>query len=896
LAKEHGYRSRAAFKLVQLNKKFNFLEKANVLIDLCAAPGSWCQVAAKFMPASKTIIGVDLDAIKPIPNVITFVNDITTQSCRQEIKKLIKNAKAEVVLHDGAPNVGTAWTHDAYMQAELTLSACRLATEFLAPNGTFVTKVFRSAEYTKLLWVFHQLFSRVTATKPQASRNVSAEIFVVCEGFLAPKKIDPKLLDPKHVLTSIEQKAYAYSVFAKKASRHRTGYEDDAGVVLHKKVSVKEFVKTDDPIKLLSSCNAFHFEDADCKRYLESPLLTEELKICFSDLKVLGKRDFKALLKWRSAMRAQDAEAAAALESSEDDEEVVMTKEEEDAKLLQEMDDHMREVARKEKKKKKKQKEEREKTKRRMALTLDVGDEFDDPGAQDALFNLKRVNKKLATDVAPDAVVVPSEDEASGSEEEEDDDAWISDDERQRRYEAQLEERMDVMYTKYLLQTRKNKKRVLDALHREGLDDDAQDGDGGVLDLGSDEEFEMDAASKLIVKDVEDSSARAKLWFDEPMFSGILENTTDETAEMQRRLKTIIEAQKAKHAAEAADASSDSDDDADDESGDSDYESDGFEVVPTPANDGDSDLDVPSPKRKKDKKGSNGNGDAVHVVDVKKMNAEKEKEIKKAQEAKNKKAALEALKKSGRQGSSEKKPVAKDRVALDKLKAKKRANGMDVDGEESEGSSEDSVDSSFEEVENNAVAKANENDTDYDTDEKAEIMAMAARLKDPKVRSYMTDHAYSKHSFTTSEELPRWFNDDEKTNNRPLVPISRAEFQEYRDQLKAIDSRASHRVAEAQARKKKRMARAMEKAKAKAGKILEAEDIPDSAKKRELERIFSKAKATFKPTKTYVVGGQRLEHSKKTGKGSVSFTRHVDTRLKKDKRAAKAQERKRKRK
>ena len=309
LSKEMGYRSRAAFKLIQLNKKYNFLSSATVLIDLCAAPGGWCQVASKEMPLSSIKIGIDLDPIKPIPGVTTFQCDITTEQCRHLIRKEIKHLKADVVLHDGAPNVGGQWAKDSYNQNELVLYSIKLAVEFLREGGWFISKVFRSVDYNSLIYVMRQLFNKVEATKPLASRSQAAEIFVICQGYKNPSFIDPKLLDPKYALKQIEDEDEMKNnainsikaIFQRK--KNRSGYNSDTLFIVK---TFKDFIECSNPFKFLFETHKIKIETEDCKKYINIiEKHPKEYQLYFDDLQVLGKKEMEELVVWRNKIRTK---------------------------------------------------------------------------------------------------------------------------------------------------------------------------------------------------------------------------------------------------------------------------------------------------------------------------------------------------------------------------------------------------------------------------------------------------------------------------------------------------------------------------------------------------------------------------------------------------------------
>uniref|UniRef100_A0A0E0HIK5 Putative rRNA methyltransferase n=1 Tax=Oryza nivara TaxID=4536 RepID=A0A0E0HIK5_ORYNI len=583
LAKEQGYRSRAAFKLLQLDARFRFLPTARAVLDLCAAPGGWVQVAVNHAPVGAFVVGVDLVPIRPIRGAHSLTEDITTTKCRAAVRRLMDSngvAAFDVVLHDGSPNVGGAWAQEATAQSSLVIDAVRLATMFLAPKGAFITKVFRSQDYNAIMYCLKQLFEKVEVTKPTASRSTSAEIYIICLRYKAPAKIQPELLDIKHLFSVRDP------LKPDRQKRNRDGYEE-GNTTLRKVGLASDFIWSEGqtPLEFLGSFNAISFDDPASLPIKNHELTTDEIKALCEDLYVLDKNSFKHILKWRIRIRK-------ALSSSEvtkkTDDTAVEVNVKDDDQLLQEMEELTSVIDRKKKREKKRQSKRRAKDKARKATGMQIdatGDNYGDPD----LFSISAIKggKELQAIESAELNV----EDAQGDSENEDiqtreysDEEMDSDEEQQRfynftaipkmcnmvifptRYDAQLEEMLDEAYERYVTkkggevkQERKRAKRVNTDADEELLEGGEDDGDDVDMDQGSDEEQDQETNPLLLSLDAEKPTKEQMMeqWFSQDVFTeagtGVVEqsDSEDEREQLTRIAKKKADSGKKEKSAKA---------------------------------------------------------------------------------------------------------------------------------------------------------------------------------------------------------------------------------------------------------------------------------------------------------------------------------------------------------
>ena len=801
------------------------------------------------MPRGSKVICVDLVPIKPIKGVVTIQSDITTQTCRNLIKQELsgKSHVCDLVLNDGAPNVGSAWSKDAYNQAELTLYAFQLACDLLKPGGTFVTKVFRSSDYNSLLWAFQQLFNKVESTKPSASRAVSAEIFVVCQGFKAPSKVDPKFFNPKFVFMNEEvdndeddegeesaakrpvaaaDKPSSLSGLLKAVGkRNRSGYAPGDEF---RTVTVDEFLASRNPAELLIKCHKILIPEAR----EDSVKIPESIASYFEDIKVLGKGELYGIMKWRTkalnelrkgsktAAEGETDEADNEDGSSSSEDEAAVQKEKED-KQDGELERLLKSRMAEEKRELKRQRVKEKKSLMRKKMSLDgvVGiAETTSASFEPDLFHLPNIRdkSKIVVDAMEDAPHVTDE-------------------------MSETEVDQDLKIPQYQIVERGSK----DLLQRYE-DDFAQDYQER-KDAGRTNQAGTSAAA--------DSGSRGK------KVTRRMKHMADWAAEVDALGDSIDKKAYALKAAKRADDAASSDD------------SDCDAPVPVLNEDVDSEFEfqasgpvttVAAPKKTSSVMASRWFSNPIFAAG----GADSDDED-------NEETANDASAISGELDEKDLPviPLSEKQEKRRKRKEKKMATG---------GDDEDGCD-----IE---VVAAQQPPT---LDEVAEIQAMGSLMVHKKSRMEVIESGFNRYARDDPVDLPEWFTEEEEKFTRKQLPLTKELMTQYRAKLREINARPIRKEAEAQGRRKRRMDRKMSTLKKQANSLVGNDDGDDPSsghgsihKAKQIVRGMKAVKKEGQRKTVFLAvqkkGGPSKQISGEGGRGAKVAM--IDRRLKKDRR------------
>ena len=186
-AKREGYRSRSAYKLLELNREFHVLKPGNRVIDLGSWPGGWVQVAAELVGNTGKVIGIDLITLDPLPQAhVTLLQGDATDPTQQEKMHSLLGGPVDVLLSDMAPKLSGIKEVDEARAMDLCRAALVCALVLLRPGGTLLLKVFMGAEHKKFLAELRAAFTTVKTTRPEATRKGSAETYVFATGLKHP--------------------------------------------------------------------------------------------------------------------------------------------------------------------------------------------------------------------------------------------------------------------------------------------------------------------------------------------------------------------------------------------------------------------------------------------------------------------------------------------------------------------------------------------------------------------------------------------------------------------------------------------------------------------------------------------------------------------------------------
>jgi len=178
-SKTLGYRSRAAFKLIELNKKFKFIKKNTNLLDLGSCPGGWSQVASKIITKGK-ILAIDLKEMKTIQNVNFLKSDILENNTKETVIKFFKN-QLDVIISDMAADTTGNKSLDSIRTNQLCADIIAFSQKTLKPKGVLISKLFMGEDFLEVKNLAKSIFKKVNFFKPESSRNESKETYLHCE-------------------------------------------------------------------------------------------------------------------------------------------------------------------------------------------------------------------------------------------------------------------------------------------------------------------------------------------------------------------------------------------------------------------------------------------------------------------------------------------------------------------------------------------------------------------------------------------------------------------------------------------------------------------------------------------------------------------------------------------
>ena len=181
-AQKEGWRSRSAFKLLELNEKYQFIKPGMSVVDLGCAPGGWSQLVASLVGPNGRVIGLDILAMEPLANVAFIAGDFTEAEVLQELENELAGRGVDLVLSDMAPNMSGMAAIDQARSMYLVELAFEFAKEHLKPNGAFAVKIFQREGFDAFVPEARDWFDKVLVRKPDASRPRSREVYLLATG------------------------------------------------------------------------------------------------------------------------------------------------------------------------------------------------------------------------------------------------------------------------------------------------------------------------------------------------------------------------------------------------------------------------------------------------------------------------------------------------------------------------------------------------------------------------------------------------------------------------------------------------------------------------------------------------------------------------------------------